>query len=171
MYKQVASYDRYVALPKTIEEWKEELEGFIKNYSFPCLGAWDGFLVHVTTFLKNHYSLKDEYTISNMGLVRYKKRFLHVTCNAPGSTHDARLLRLTKAFSEIQSRRTIPLQYLELGEGLGEMPLVTIGDTAFPKFARLLKAFPESKDPKKHYFNVKLCAARIVTEKAFLFLY
>ena len=160
-------YNRCVALSKTIEERKEELKGFIENYSFPCIGAWSGFHVHVATGLRNHYSFKYKYTISNMGLVRYNKRFLHVTCNAPGSTHDARLLRLTKVFSEIQSGRTVPQKYLDLGERLAEIPLVMIGDTAFPQFAWLLKAFPESKDPKKRYFNVKLCSARVVTENAY----
>ena len=36
----VALYNRYVALPKTIEKWKEELKEFIENYSFPCIGAY-----------------------------------------------------------------------------------------------------------------------------------
>ena len=44
--------DRYVALPKTIEKWKEELKGFTENYSLPCIGAWDVFHVHVATRLK-----------------------------------------------------------------------------------------------------------------------
>ena len=48
----VALYDHYVALPKTIEEWKEELKGFIENYTFPFIGAWDGFHVDVATHLK-----------------------------------------------------------------------------------------------------------------------
>ena len=88
----VALYDRYVALPKTIEKSKEELKEFLDNYTMlPCIGSWDGFHVHVSTRLKNHYSFKHKYTISSMGLVGYNKRFLHVTCNAPGSTHDARL--------------------------------------------------------------------------------
>ena len=75
---------------------------------------------------------KHKYITSNIGLFGYKKRFLHDTCNAPGSNHGARLLRLTKVFSEIQSERAISQQYLDLGEGLGEIPLVTIGDTTFP---------------------------------------
>ena len=69
--------------------------------------------------------------------------------------------------SEIQSGKAIPQQYLDLGERLGEVLLVTIGDTAFPQFAWLLKAFPESKDRKKRYFNLKLCFARVVTENAY----
>ena len=39
---------------------------------------------------------------------------------------------VTKLFSEIESGRAIPQQYLDLREGLGDNPLVTIVDTAFP---------------------------------------
>ena len=114
----VALYDRYVALPKIIKELNDELKGFIENYSHACIDACDGFHVHVATRLKNHYSFKHKYTISNMYLVGYNKRFLHDTCNGSGSTHNARLFRLIKVFSEIQSGRVIPQQYLDLAEGL-----------------------------------------------------
>ena len=75
----VVSHERYFAFPKTIEEWKEELKGFTENYSFTCIYALDGFHVHVAIRLLNHHSFKHKYTISNMGLVVYYKRFLHVT--------------------------------------------------------------------------------------------
>ena len=147
----IALYVCYVALPKTIGECKEELKGFIVNYSLPCIGAWNGFHIHVATFLKSHYSFKHKYAISSMGLVGYKKRFVHVTCSSPGSIHNAWSLRHTKLFSYIQSGRAIPQQYLDLGEELGDILLVMIGDPAFLQFVWLLKAFPESKDPKKRY--------------------
>ena len=47
------------------------------------------------------------------------------------------------------------------------MPLITIGDTAFPQFTWLWKAFPESKYLQKRYLNVKFCSARVVTENAY----
>ena len=36
-------YDTHVRLPATDAEWEQELRGFIENYEFPCVGAWDGF--------------------------------------------------------------------------------------------------------------------------------
>ena len=103
---------------------------------------------------KNHYSFKHKYTISNMDLVGHSKRFLNVTCSAPGRTHDARLLLLTKVFSEIQSGRAIPLQYLDLGEGLGEISLVTIGYTAFLLIYLAVESFPREKRSKKALFSM-----------------
>ena len=37
-------YDEYMKLPETDEQWEVEVCGFIENYSFPAVGAWDGFL-------------------------------------------------------------------------------------------------------------------------------
>ena len=159
--------DQFVVLPKTEEEWKTELKGFIENYAFPCIGGWDGFHVHVATRLKNHYSFKHKYTLSNMGLVGYNKRFLNLTCNAPGSTHDARLLRRSKIYRDIQAGGGLPNKSVDLGDDFGEIPLVTIGDTAFPLFSWLLKAFPDTRDPKKRFFNTRLCGARVVTENSY----
>ena len=44
----VSLYDRYVRLPTTDEEWQNEIRGFLENYEFPCVGAWDGFHVYIT---------------------------------------------------------------------------------------------------------------------------
>ena len=159
-------YDRFVVL-QTEEEWKLEAKSFLENYSFPCVGAWDGFHVQVGSRLKNHYSFKHKYTITNMGFIGHNKRFLNLTCNAPGSTHDAWLLRRSKIFHDIQAGNVLPNASIDLGEKIGKLPLTTVGDTAFPQFEWLIKAYPNTKDPKKRYFNTKLCGARIVTENAY----
>ena len=53
-------------------------------------------------------------------------------------------------------------------DGAGEIPLVTIGDRAFPRHPWLLKGYNEgTTDPQQKYFNKKLCSARVVTENAF----
>ena len=53
-------------------------------------------------------------------------------------------------------------------EGSGEIPLCTIGDSAFPRHPCLLKGYPEeTKILQQHHFNKKLCSARVVTENAY----
>ena len=108
-------YDRYVRLPETEEEWTAEIKGFTENYEFPCVGAWDGFHVYVSSQLKSYFSFKKRYSISNNGLVAHNKRILYAAAGAPGSTHDARLLRHTSLFKDIVSGDAIPDQQLELG--------------------------------------------------------
>ena len=94
-------FDEYVKMPSTKQEWINEIKGFIENYEFPCIGAWDGFHVYVYSKLKNNDNFKYRYSISNMGLGGYNKRFLNLTVGPPGSTHDARFLNNTGLFKQI----------------------------------------------------------------------
>ena len=160
-------YDDYVKMPDSEEEWKAELIGLIENYEFPCVGAWDGFHVYVNTKLKSFYSFKKRYSMSNMGLVGYNKRFLYSAVGAPGSSHDARMLKSTRLYQEILNGGVIPNCMMQL-DGFGEVPLVTIGDSAFPRHPWLLKGYnEETKDPKQRWFNKKFCSARVVTENCY----
>ena len=160
-------YDDNVRMPSSDDEWLEELRGFIENYEFPCVGAWDGFHVYVSSKLKTFYSFKKRYTMSSLGLVGYNKRFLYAAVGAPGSTHDARMLRSTRIYQQILAGEVIPNRIMNL-EGGEEIPLVTGGDSAFPRHPWLLKGYNEdTRDPQQRYFNKKLCSARVVTENAY----
>ena len=86
-------YNRYVKLPRTDNEWEAELKGFLENYESPCEGAWDSFHVYVGSKLKSYFSFKKRYSMSNLRLVSYNKKFLYSAVGALGSTHDARMLR------------------------------------------------------------------------------
>ena len=49
-----------------------------------------------------------------------------------------------------------------------KVPLVTIGDSAFPSYTWLLKCYNEgTRDNQKRHFNSKLCGARVVTENCY----
>ena len=103
-----------------------------------------------------------------MGLVGYNKRFLALTAGAPGSTHDARLLRCSKVCKDVIAGDAIPDKAIDLGDGIGDIPLATIADSAFPRCAWLLKMFNENtQDPKQRYYNKKLCSARVVSENCY----
>jgi hypothetical protein len=83
-------YDKYVHLPRNLDEWSQELRAFIENWEFPCVGAWDGFHIYINTKLKNFYSFKKRYSVTNMGFIGQNKRFMWAAVGAPGSTHDSR---------------------------------------------------------------------------------
>ena len=76
-------YNRYVKLPRTDEEWEVELTGFLGKYEFPCAIACDGFHMYVSSKLKSCFSFKKRYSMSNLGLVSYNKKFLYCTVGAP----------------------------------------------------------------------------------------
>ena len=160
-------YDEFIKLPNNEEEWVQESIPFIENYKFPCVGAWDGFHVNITTHVNNHYSFNDKYTVTSMGLVGHNKRFLHLTTGAPGSTHDAGFLRHCSLFRTICSGGRIPNKSVSLTNA-GEIPPINTGDGAFPRLPWLIKAFNDNtRDSKEKYFNKKLYSARVVTENAY----
>ena len=139
-------YNEFFKLSSSEEEWVQECKSFIENYEFPCIGAWDGFHVNITTHLKNNYSFKNKYTVSSMGLVGHNKRFLHLTTGAPRSTYDTRLMRHCSLFRIICNGGKTPNK--------SEIPLITIADGAFPRLPWLIKAFSENiRDLKEKYFN------------------
>ncbi len=107
-------YDRFVYLPRSLDEWIKELEGFLENWEFPCAGAWDGFHVYISTKLKNYFSFKKRYSVSSMGFIASNKRFLWAAVGAPGSTHDSRLLRSCPLYNAIQQGNIFPNTSLNL---------------------------------------------------------
>ena len=131
------------------------------------MGAWDGFHVYVSSKLKSYFSLKLRCSMSNLRLVSYNKKFLYCAVGAPGSTHDARTLRNSAIYQKIVTGHTIPDKVIDLGQH-GKIPLVTAGDTAFPKHAWLIKVFrKDTSNRRDRYFNKKLCSAQVVCENAY----
>lgn len=160
-------YDRFILFPRTSEEWKQEMQAFLENWEFPCVGAWDGFHVYVSTALKNFYSYKKRYSVTNMGFIGHNKRFMWAAVGAPGSTHDSRLLQNCEIFSQLEEGHVLPNRSLNLYPH-GEIPITTVGDSAFPSRPWLLKPYKEgTRVPKQRYFNKRLCSARVVSEHAY----
>ena len=86
---------------------------------------------------------------------------------APVSTHDARLLAESSIYSDIINGNVIPDRIVQLGD-FGEITLVIMGDSAFPLFAWLIKAYNDNtRDNHKKCFNKRVCGARVVTGNAY----
>ena len=115
-------YDQFVKTPQTEEAWVNENKFSMENYEISCVGAWDRFQVHVSAHLKNHFSFKNKYTVTRLGLIGHNKRFLQLTNGVPGSTYDARLLRHSTLFQEISYGYIIPNKVINLADA-GETPL------------------------------------------------
>ena len=91
--------------------------------------------------------------------------FLYAAVGAPGSTHDARILRNSSLFKEIVDGGKLPQRTFDLGD-FGEIPLLTIGDSAFPRYPWLVKAYVETPrmSLQQKYFNKILCSTRVVVK-------
>ena len=105
--------------------------------------------------------------MTNLRLVGYNKRFLYAAVDAPGSTQDTRLLKESSIFHKILKGDVLLYRVISLGD-FGYVPLVTVGDSAFPQFSWLIKGYNENtRDKQQRYFNKRLCGARVVTENAY----
>ena len=69
-----------------------------------------------------------------MGLLGYNKRFLNLTVGTPRSTHHARFLTNRDLFKQILNGQDLPDKTFDFGEEYGKIPLLTTGDSAFPRF-------------------------------------
>ena len=98
-------YDDFVVLPSNEDEWKAELNGFLEDWGFPCIGAFDGFHVYTS---RNFYNFKKPNSVTNMGFVGANKRFLWAGVGAPGSVHDSTLLQSSPIFTDIESGQVLP---------------------------------------------------------------
>ena len=105
--------------------------------------------------------------ITSMNLIAHNKKFRHFTAGASGSTDSSWLLKYSALFKDIQSGCGIPNKSMILGN-FGQIPLINIGHTAFPRLDWLLKCFNENTcDLKEWYYNKRLCSARVVTQNAY----
>ena len=108
--------------------------------------------------------------MNNLALTSNNKRFLIEAVEAPGSTHDASMLKQSSFFDKGLSARAFPDRKINLGD-FGNIPLVTIGDSAFPRFSWLIKCCNESTtDLQQCHFNRMFCSARIVLENTYRML-
>ena len=59
---------------------------------------------------------------------------------------------------------------IRLGD-FGEIPLATIGDSAFPQYEWLLKTYyVNTRDEQQKHFNKRLCGPKVITENAYRML-
>ena len=50
--------DMFCYVPFTDDDWAREVQGFPQNYEFPCVGAWDGFHIYISSKLTFFSALK-----------------------------------------------------------------------------------------------------------------
>jgi len=113
------------------QEWKTELTSFLEDWEFPCVGAWGGFHVYISSNLKNFFSFKKHYSVTNMCLTGCNKRFLWAGVGTPGSMHDSTILQSSDIFNVIEAGNYLPNKVLTL-PGYGEISFAALEDAAFP---------------------------------------
>ena len=115
---------------------------------------------------RDYYNRKGFYSIVVQALVDHQYRFLNLHVGWPGSVHDARILSNSEVFEKGESGTLTP-NSIRTFSGV-PVPVVIIGDPAYPLLPWLIKPYPGvALSAKKKKFNTRLSRARVVVECAF----
>ncbi|CAM4604178.1 unnamed protein product [Lepidochelys kempii] len=136
---------------------------------FPnCGGAVDG--THIPILAPEHeageyINRKGYFSIVLQALVDHKGRFTNTNVGWPGKVHDACIFRNSGLFQKLHEGTLFPDQKITVGDV--EMPIVILGDPAYPLMPWLMKPYPGSLDSSQELFNYRLSKCRMVVECAF----
>ncbi|KAG6926834.1 hypothetical protein G0U57_011028 [Chelydra serpentina] len=142
------------------------IDGF-STMGFPnCGGAIDG--THIPILGPDHQSSqyinrKGYFSMVLQALVDHKGRFTNINVGWPGKVHDARVFKNSGLFRRLQEGVYFPDRKITVGDV--EMPIVILGDPAYPLMPWLMKPYTGALDTEKELFNYRLC--RMVVECAF----
>ncbi|XP_074828142.1 uncharacterized protein LOC141998984 [Natator depressus] len=152
----------------TLGNVQDIVDGFAAM-GFPnCGGAIDGTHIPILTpdHLANHYVNRQGYfSMVLQALVDHKGRFTNINVGWPGKVYDARIFRNSGLFKQLQEGTYFSDHKITIGDV--EMPIVILGDPAYPLLPWLMKPFTGSLDSSKEQFNYSLRKCRMVVECAF----
>ena len=175
--KEVCAAIAKVLLPKYVrvpsgDELKKVVEGFRDELGFPqCAGVVDGThipIVSPTECPADYYNRKGWHSIIMQGMVDNVGRFTEVYIGWPGRVHDARVFVNSSLYKSGGQDGTLFPDWKETICGK-EIPLLVLGDPAYPLLSWLMKAFPDnsSLSCQQKTFNYRLSRARVVVKHAY----
>ena len=138
---------------------------------FQCVGAVDGTHIPILSPQEcpaDYYNGKGWHSILMQGVVDHQGRFIDVYIGWPGRVHDARVFANSSLYQRGQSKTLLP-DWKEMIAGRN-VPLVLLGDPAYPLLQWLMKAFPDNGrlSRQEKHFNYCLSRARVVVEHTLL---
>ncbi|CAM5079663.1 unnamed protein product [Eretmochelys imbricata] len=136
--------------------------------SLTVVGAIDGTYIPILgpdhlgsqNINRNRY-----FSMALQALVDHKGRFTGIHMGWLGTVHDTRIFRNSGQFEQLQEGTYFPDRKITFGDV--EMPIVILGDTAYPLMPWLMKPYTGSLDSSKELFNYRLSKCRMVVECAF----
>ncbi|PIK40731.1 putative nuclease HARBI1 [Apostichopus japonicus] len=162
--------EEYLKFPDA-EEVVEIVKGFENRWGFPqCVGAIDGShipIISPTDHPADYYNRKGFHSIVLQAVVDFRYRFIDVNVGWPGQVHDARILSNSCIFRKAEAGTLLP-NLCRTIQGQ-EVPIVILGDPAYPLLPWLMKGFSDTGrlTEGQKLFNYRLSRARMVVENAF----
>ncbi|CAM5147600.1 unnamed protein product [Eretmochelys imbricata] len=144
------------------------LDGFAAM-GFPnCGGATDR--THIPILGPDHQgsqyiNRKGYFSMVLQALVDHKGRFININMGWPGKVHDVHIFRNSGLFKWLQEGIYFRDQKITVGDV--EMPIVILGDSAYPLMPWLMKPYTGTLNSSKELFNYRLSKCRMVVVCAF----
>ena len=115
----------------------------------------------VAIALADYYNRKDWQSIILHGTVNHLGHFIDINVGWPGRVHDARV------FSKCQAGKLLP-HWTKRINGK-DIPLLLLGDPAYPLLPWLMKAFINNGhlSAQQKHFNYRLSKARVIIEHTY----
>ena len=161
---------QYIKIPKG-SSLKKVVEGFFRDHGFPqCAGAVDGTHIPIVSpelCPAGYYNRKGWHSILMQGTVNNEGLFIDIYVGWPGRVHDARVFANSSLFKCGQDKKLLPNWTKRIGSK--DVPLVILGDPAYPLLDWLMKAFPDNGHltREQRTFNYRLSRARVVVEHSY----
>ena len=95
--------------------------------------------MYVSTHMKNNFSFKKRYSVTNKGLIGHNTRFLWAAFGVPGTTHDSRLLKSCDIYDKIEKGLVLANKNMILHE-YGAIPFTTVGDSSGDSLLKLCES-------------------------------
>lgn len=161
---------RYVCFPQG-DRLREVVDGFERQWGFPqVVGAIDGThipIIKPDDSASDYFNRKGYYSIIMQAVVDFRGRFLDVYIGWPGKVHDARVLANSTLYKKANAQQLLPNWTRSLC-GV-EVPLLILGDPAYPLLPWLMKPYLENQHSPsdQRHFNYRQSRARMTVENAF----
>ena len=136
---------KYVRVPSG-DELKTVVDGFRDDLGFPqCAGVIDGTHIPIISPAEcpvDYFNRKGWHSIIMQGMVDNKGRFTEVYIGWPGRVHDARVFVNSSLYRRGLNGTLFPDWKLTISGKA--VPLLVLGDPAYPLLSWLMKAFPDN---------------------------
>ena len=150
----------------------EVVEGYKNELGFPqCVGAVDGCHIPIVSpqdCPADYYNRKGWHSIILQGTVDFRGWFTDIYVGWPGRVHDARVFANSSLYSRGQ-QNTLFTPNTSVSLSGADVPLVLLGDPAYPLLPWLMKAYVNNGHltTQKKLFNYRLSKARVVVEHTY----
>ncbi|XP_050791623.1 uncharacterized protein LOC127041871 isoform X1 [Gopherus flavomarginatus] len=152
----------------TLGNVQDILDGFAQM-GFPnCEGAIDGTHIPILApphLASEYINQKGYFSVVLQALVDHRGSFIDIYRGWPGKVHDACIFRNSALFRKLQAGTFFPDRKITVGDV--EMPIVILGDPAYPLMPWLMKPYTGKLDRSKDRFNYRLSRCRMTVECAF----